>query len=389
MHAASELIVALTCLLSPWLGPQDSRPPVSDSARSDGYWVTQLGHPSYRTRTKAAEVLLERGLSARSALLDGLKQPDLEIRLAAHKLLVEIMHTDFEARLERFVKDNEPLELPGWKPFADLIGDDLASRRAFADILRHEGPLLDAFAKTPEVAEDQFVTRMSELQQRAMNSKNRIAPASLAGVLFVGGFLEREDLGSASSRLYSLLMNRSVQQQIQNHGGQAVTRRLMDHWLSTGVEGHEAYMGFMICLNYELSETGLRLAQQALKTGKATGSRSLVIQYAAYVVGKFGTIDDAQLLAEYLDETALVSNHRNGKLQLKTQLRDIILAMLIHLHGLDHADFGFGKVQPNPLTVYAPYSLGFASEEMREQAHAKWQAYAKKLQAAEAGADVE
>src|SRR5271165_1606608 len=67
--------------------------------------VRRLGDESYPVREEAGKQLLRLGVAARDALLNGVKNSDLEIRRRCRDLLPSILEADRKARLAAFVAD--------------------------------------------------------------------------------------------------------------------------------------------------------------------------------------------------------------------------------------------------------------------------------------------
>jgi hypothetical protein len=116
-------------------------------------------------------------------------------------------------------------------------------------------------------------------------------------------------------------------------------------------------------------------------------------QYALLVVGKFGGPADIDRLESLLIDSAVcaqqqlaapaaeVAKNDQSKASpakseiVETQIRDVALAVMIHITGQKLADFGFTRAQPNPTILFNTASLGFANTDEREAALAKWQAW--------------
>lgn len=60
------------------------------------------------------------------------------------------------------------------------------------------------------------------------------------------------------------------------------------------------------------------------------------------------------------------------------QVRDVALAMLVHITGQSHKDYSFGfTTVGQPFQVNSTYNMGFLEDAKRQEALAKWDAYAK------------
>jgi len=70
----------------------------------------------------------------------------------------------------------------------------------------------------------------------------------------------------------------------------------------------------------------------------------------------------------------------NGKTKYRTQIRDIALAVLVHLSSQDPKQFGFDRIRKNSLYLFDPHSLAFADDESRATAILHWAEFRSKHQ---------
>ena len=104
--------------------------------------VRQLGAATFVERKQAARKLNEAGLAAKPALLLGIKDEDLEVRLGAQRILVQVLQNDFDAQIDAFLNDtgaDATHDLPGWQLFRQQVGGDQNARQLYADMLRSRG----------------------------------------------------------------------------------------------------------------------------------------------------------------------------------------------------------------------------------------------------------
>ena len=57
---------------------------------------------------------------------------------------------------------------------------------------------------------------------------------------------------------------------------------------------------------------------------------------------------------------------------MTTELRDVALAILIKRHNESFADYGLPSVRLNEVQMLQPTTVGFVSDEDRQNAFAKW-----------------
>ena len=92
-------------------------------------------------------------------------------------------------------------------------------------------------------------------------------------------------------------------------------------------------------------------------------------------IAKFGGTEDIELLFPLLTEKTVVHTWSTNQVEggiIRTQARDVALALLLYMTRQSHEDYGYKYIQPNPTMIFNGYSCGFASDELRDQAQEKW-----------------
>jgi hypothetical protein len=95
---------------------------------------------------------------------------------------------------------------------------------------------------------------------------------------------------------------------------------------------------------------------------------------AIQVLTKYGGPAQFGVLEQLLDDGTPLAKSRNGPSTV-TQIRDLALAGLIHLHQQDVREFGFPAARQTSLHFFDPASLGFPNDQQRLMARQKWQDY--------------
>ncbi len=350
-----------------------------EPARNYDRLVEQLGDASFRVREEAARQLEQAGLAARQALLHGLKSPDLEVRMGAHRLLTRVLQQDFERKLVDFVRDGKSrvgAELPGWKRFRQWFGQDRKTREFYVAMLRRELPLLDTLAHdTPAGAIELAARRrLDELARaRLLNgTREEISMPSIATLLFVTAQPELHGDTIMESRFYTLLMPRTIKQRILTGPHSAILKRLLEKWIMHANKDQRSYYAIRITLSFELKQLGVTLGRKILQDPQTMSS---MLTYAAIALARFGDRSDARFLLPHLDNRTVChtwSNPRLKKEPIRIEVRDVILAMLIYMTGQDPKDFGYKLLAPDPDTIYRIYTFGFLSDAERDKAFKKW-----------------
>lgn len=347
--------------------------------------VRQLGASSYADRALAASKLRGIGIAAKPALLLGLEHDDLEVRLESHRLLVQIIQHDFDARIAAFL-DNQggagDADLPGWRLFRESVGDSQPTRRLYAAMMRAENDLLVALTRRSGSLEERLADRIRYLTSsgaQAGGIRRSLSDATLATILFIAEQMqEREESRTqanslATSLLYSVLRHGHVKETVLRGPYSRQIKTLLVGWIE-GVHGSQHRNVLQLALDYDLGDRGIAIARKILEDPETSEH---TVPYAAIVLGRFGTVEDAKRLEPHLDSTKVFhtwSNRQLKKEPIRIQVRDAVLAMIIRLHGEDPAAYGFNLLKDDDTTIYKVYTLGFLEDSQREAALAKWEA---------------
>lgn len=343
--------------------------------------VQQLGADEYREREAAAKRLLALGLGARDALSEGLKSPELEIRLRARALLRAISHSGFESRLRAFIAGEPGAEAPpGWSKFKSITGDSPAARSLYAEMFRSDGRLLAAFAsESPTQDSIQLLQkRISDVRTEQMESMRtgriNLKPETIALLLYLTNAKCIPDATKAYPpilSLYSLLIYPGSESSIRD----PLVLKLLDDWAVHRSTGPAAYYVIEICNKFERRKAGLELAKKILLDSNAQPN---AIPLAAMIIAAQGDVEDVPLLEKYLSNSVRFTTHHNLQIRkepIPIEVRDIVLAMLIHMTGQKIEDYGYKHARPDAKTIYNRYSLLFLSDEERQAALNKWKAW--------------
>jgi hypothetical protein len=170
------------------------------------------------------------------------------------------------------------------------------------------------------------------------------------------------------SYLHTFSYQQSVQGAMRDAEQAAPIRKLIGAWIAKPSGSPNAYQNFMLALQFDLRE-GLAPAVAMLRDG---GAQPHIAQYALLLIGKFGSRADMAVVTPLLtDENLLGSLSINNK-EVRTELRDVALAVAVHVTGQDLAAYGFEHLQKNPQMVFQPMTAGFGTPAKREAAFKKW-----------------
>ncbi|HUY88583.1 MAG TPA: hypothetical protein VMV10_07610 [Pirellulales bacterium] len=351
--------------------------------------VRQLGDKSYRRRQQAQRLLGEMGVSVKDALIAARDDADAEIRFRAGQLLERALELDFQRSLENFVASppepagNDPASepaadqvLPGWRRFRQQVGGDLAARRLFVEMQRAERELLAISEARPRVAGELLEMRCQQLQeamQPADEEDEVLTLGSICALLFVAGDPDVELSTQGAAYVNNFSHQTPLQEAIRAGEYVEPLRSLLGGWVHRRFDDNMVtYQNVQLALRYNLREALGPAAALALRKEVPAHLRP----YGVLAMGKLGGKDQLPALEPLLDDATEFTLHGRDNQQTRTQIRDVALAVMVHLSGQELIDYGFDHFSRNPSWLFNPGSLGFSKPETREKALAKWRAWA-------------
>ena len=344
--------------------------------------VRRLGADDFQVRERASRELFQIGLPAKGVLLEGARDPDLEVRRRCRDLLPEILEADRQARLAAFIADKDGKEnhdLPGWKRYRAIAGEGAAARKLFIDIQKADTGFLGDADRDPEHAGQQCGELAQALFQKQFGRHSgRVEPgklSELAPLLLVAADPKVEIPAQQRYLLFNLLYQPAAQSSLRSRDSSPF-KRIVLAWMERQADDESALSQvFYLVNNLEIRE-GLDFALRAIRDKKLKG---VSLATAMTAIGKFGDKRHISVLEAFLDDKTEIGNFNLGNLpgrgaiQGKTQVRDAALAMLVRLTKQSHKDYGFAVSRTNneQLLMYANF-LGSNSDEHRDKALKKW-----------------
>lgn len=348
-------------------------PDPSAEAAQAAALVEQLGANRFAERERAQRALVRLGLPALEALEAAAEHADPEIRRRARAVLAIVQRMDLEARLEAFVQSDAPGDdphLPYWPRFRALAGESRAARELFAEIVRAEFPLLQAVADDPLDAGQLLGVRARRLQDLNTGVFGGVDEEPTLGnllALLLVGADERVPVGDWGVVISNFASHQALAETLQTQEQQPVVHAIVVAWIRRDFSP----LQYVLYNNLMLAIT--RSLPQAIYPARALlrmdGSFSQQRVFALLAAAEHGCVQDAPLIERWLTDENVVQTAEGGRI---LQLRDVGLAALIRLHGLDLGEFGFTAAAPAEYFGYVPASLGFTSEEDRAAALAAW-----------------
>jgi hypothetical protein len=349
-------------------------------------WIEQLGHNAYAMRQAAAEKLLEAGSAAREPLLALVDDPDPETRAAARRLVALIDRSEFQRRLEAFAADvdgRQGLALPGWDQFREQAGGDAAARALFVEMQRNEGALLSAaFGVAARPVSQMWEERLMRLVQWQVTGESRSAApplGSCAAMLFLGS-VEGVNVSDRGAMLVEHLIQRPpIRDSLQMGNYRPAVRQLVVSWVLHCPNRNETLLRNRIGLASinELKEALPLALAVASGQGEYASVQPMTKAAATLLIGQFGGPEHVEHVEPLLDDSTVCMPRvpQAPGLAANVQIRDVALVVLTTLTDQQPADYGYLHARMQAQKMYQLQTLHVASDELREQAAAKWRAW--------------
>jgi hypothetical protein len=375
-----------TLLLLPFLATEVR----ADDPLAAAELVRRLGDDSYQVREEASKELLRLGAAAREALQEGTKDSDLEIRRRCRELLPSVLEAQRQAQLEAFIADKDGKlkhNLPGWRRFRQVAGEDAAARRLFVAMSRLDTGFLADTEKALDLVDEgrqppketdrageYCAVLSSHLFQKVFGQGARgaqgvqVEPAEVAPLLLMAGDPRTNMPPQSRQMVVNFLYQPSLRAALTGPDNPPF-KKLTLAWMARQTDDEDAAQQMFFAVQTLDLKEGLDLALKVLKDKPLKGRG---LGAALTTVGKLGNKEHLEALVPFLQDKTLVGNFALGRERGATELRDVALAMLVHLTGQEHRSYGFVFSKDYGHLKFYPNFLGFRDDGERTKAFARW-----------------
>ncbi len=344
--------------------------------------VGKLSSPVYAEREKATRELAKMGRMALPALQEALgSATEPEVALRAEGLMPKAEADDMKARVGSFLADAEGKHqhtLPGWERFKAVCGNDRATRKLFAEMLKstltHQ--MLLAADKTAEEVNgvlNQYVTRLWAQQNGGggfrggwggndgggMVAQQAKLPDMVAALFLESQFTDREVMVQATTPwgwgnqgnqtvLNYMHSVQEVSNAIHSNTGEyaAPIRKIMIQWMDSRETSQNAYQAYTYSNSIFRSEPKKSL-KYACRVLEAEGGGQNGANYRNSILQTLANNQPADLkaiipsLAKCFDDPQLLWSAQNGSPPtFDIQLRDYALAFALQVTDQKPEDYG-------------------------------------------------
>ena len=338
--------------------------------------VQRLNADSYHARDAARQTLLQAGDQTNStaqdviaALQRGLEHPILEVRLACGELIRQLEQANIDQQIARLLNPRvvaAEIQLPGWTICSQLLGDDTPARKHFAALYRQyptQLKLVESPLSMPRVRQmianfDPYRIASEDLNQWTM-------------LLILETLYASEQTRNLTSRSCMSLSSSHLGPKAASQQESIILERIIDHWIVSQRERCPTRERLLIAMRYDCHQRAARVCSDVLADPDSAPETQVMAMLCASAI-ELG--DCESLIHSRLDDhrTAHVWHLiASRKTRIRTQVRDVALALLLHHRGIDPREVGFQELQADPLLIYRDHSLGFSDDESRERTHHK------------------
>ena len=321
------------------------------------------------------------------------------MRDRSRRILAAIGQRRHRERVAAFLTDPDDTKghgLAGWSRFSKLVGGDFRSRKLFVRLYDAEPLLIELLNGDAAELNKVFNSRVDELQaalnrrvQKQIRNGNFNPNRQTAGLttaaalVFLASDPRIPRTDDLASFVDGLIWREPLLRHVASEEGENKYRKLVLQFVLRGMGKELDARSFGAAVVLYMPET-LPSAVRVLRTPAATSPRSL--EYAAMIVGHFGSREHIPLVAPLLNNNAVCWEGQVREMHLECRVRDVALAVIIHLHGEDLGDYAFTSCDGLGSNVnWGPFLLGFPSEAARQKTIGLWNQYAARNRAAASG----
>ena len=311
----------------------------ADQRAEASLWMDQLAANEFATRERAAEKLLALGKSVVPMLRERMESsPDPEVRLRTRVLIAQLQDGDFEEKVAAFLAGKDvPFE--GWEIFKRMFRDSHRSRDLFVDLVRGHPELVKSFHGTARDRALAMDLVMGEVIRKLQTPSLNLSVADGIALLLP---VSDEDvpLGEGYERQMLMVLRLSPVSRAMSDGQTGLYfRGLVNSWLRRSTLPNRVSV-----LNYAMQADLDTAYDLAVKTLDET-TEGQVLASAMQAIARFGQKQDTTLVTKFLDDKRPLAMmmFRPGGAQQRTELGDVAIATIAHLHGVPLTDLGFPK----------------------------------------------
>lgn len=307
------------------------------------------------------------------SLREALEHPTMEVRLAAAEIVRELSDTVHRDELERLVNvhcEAATIRLDHWQAFSRLAGHDRLARVTFAGISRRLGSRV--FERWL-VDEKEIKSTQSLRKLVGQLDPYRLEPTNLHGwatLLWID--LEQGDSMPYLTPRIALAMSHCTMGPARSRQAEStVVERLIDGWVNRKRPLCSDRERLLISMRYDLQQTASALCQRVFDNHGAPAATVVTGLLTAAVLDRPAWKSEARKRLEDCRVAHVWKMIPEQQALIRTEVRDVALALLLHDHGIDPRHAGFSELKADRTMRFCDHSIGFPSEDARQHSRQK------------------
>lgn len=341
--------------------------------------VADLGSQEFSRRQKAAVEIQNLDASAVAMLESSAQSASRSVADQLNVLIPRIRKRTFDDRLEKLKASptvSNAVGLPDWDRFAEIAGEDALP--VYIELLDAERDLFASrqfnspdFASRLKARSEAFVAQCTGLDEPDFPIAN------CAALMLLGSNPKLSLSGGTSTNISTALRNSQFKKLLREGVHSETLTAILAAWMTRPNIAVDQPLLFSI--EHKLP-VGRTIAMQTL-AGTAQHPRTT---YSLLCLGAFNQKEDLAVVEKMMTTArkawppakSTVQEYVQGRKVESTysvQLRDVALAVAIHLRGGQHSDFGM-EVSPSEIHLFTVDSMGFDNEDARNAAFQKYHA---------------
>ncbi len=240
---------------------------------------------------------------------------------------------------------------------------------------KSEAKTLEALdSKDPLEIAGTLLSRVQKIQQTNNQIDSSVGFETVATILLLSDVRDQllrnqsqsSDDSVVSQAISGLCYQDSFRSAMHRGPYRKIARNLVGKWILKADETY-AVQAMYFSMENELPE-GLTVARKFIRNEE---TRKDLAQFAVQTIAKMGDSSDLPILNKMLDDqTTLYQNKVRT-----TQMRDVVLAAMIHLSKQKYEHFGLNDIRLSETLVFGVSSVGFLEDKVRDANLEKWRAY--------------
>lgn len=339
-------------------------------------WVDGLGADDYLMRLKSEDEIIRIGSTAIDAIENATQSTDIEIRIRANRLLVELLDQDFQNRKLAFVDadpgDKNDFGFTRWNSFREIVGGSVESKKLFIRIVEHrrwtsggrrQGRAVDHFGYFSDSSEpytplpSTAIEIADELLFQITSKQRRKTPADQ------GVVIEQLTLSGFEANLPITMVN-IVNESRYKHE----IKQLMKRWI-VAIAGDNRLNSNQIEIIYQFELSGF--TNELADVLRAEGAPRRMA--AAEAIAKTGGSDAVSVLSKFISGNEVVVVYPQPELgaALPVTIGDVAFQLILDVQEIPRKDFGLLPTVGTMLLSDSPVS-GFADRVSAKTAIDRW-----------------